>query len=199
MPWARSATSPPLKPRPSRPAPLIEGIGVVEQVGAIKPQLQRVFVRPGNVEIPVPDAQMVSGRRCECRASSARIRASRSVSAAASRCSPRRCCSSTCRSARCRSRSIRCAASQPLEPVRVTVRFTGDPRVLAQIGAGDRDFGDVRNELSATRHDRQRRSGGRRVARGQAHGPGAARRRYLALQQCAVAIGQRVHAAQPAI
>ena len=39
---------------------------------------------------------------------------------------------------------------QPLEPVRVTVRFSGDPRVLAQIKPGDRDFGDVRNELSAT-------------------------------------------------
>ena len=70
---------------------------------------------------------------------------------------------------------------QPLEPVRVTVRFSGDPRVLAQIAAGDRDFGDVRNELSATATIDSVDSVAGSIARGQAHGAGTARRRYLAL------------------
>jgi hypothetical protein len=38
----------------------------------------------------------------------------------------------------------------PLEAVRVTVRFAGDPGVLAHIAKGDTDAGVARNELAAT-------------------------------------------------
>ena len=37
----------------------------------------------------------------------------------------------------------------PLEPVRATIRFTGEPRVLAQMKKGDSDLGRTGNELSA--------------------------------------------------
>jgi hypothetical protein len=41
-------------------------------------------------------------------------------------------------------------STAPLEAVRVTVRFAGDPGVLAHIAKGDTDSGVARNELAAT-------------------------------------------------
>jgi hypothetical protein len=41
-------------------------------------------------------------------------------------------------------------SAQPLRPVPIVVRFTGDARVLSAMRPGDTDFGAVRNELAAT-------------------------------------------------
>ena len=42
-----------------KPGAIIPGIGVIEQVGALQPQLQRVFVRPNSVEVPIAGASML--------------------------------------------------------------------------------------------------------------------------------------------
>ena len=128
---------------------VIEGIGLVEQVGAIKPQLQRVFVRPGNVEIPVPDAQMLPAvlrMSCFIRSNQGQpecVGGGFSVQ-------PTTLLFFDMPFGTVPFQIDQVRSVHPLEPVRVTVRFTGDPRVLGQIAAGDRDFGDIRNELSAT-------------------------------------------------
>ena len=128
---------------------VVQGIGVVEHVGAIKPQLQRVFVRPGSVEIPVPDAQMISAvlrMSCFIRSNQGQpecVGGGFSVQ-------PTTLLFFDMPFGTVPFQIDQVRSLYPLEPVRVTVRFNGDPRMLAILGAGDRDFGDVRNELSAT-------------------------------------------------
>lgn len=127
----------------------IEGIGTIERVGAIRPQVQRVFVRPGSVELPVADAQMVSAVvRLSCFVRSAQgqpecVGGGFSVQ-------PTTLLFFDMPFGKVPFQIDQVRSVQPLRPVRVTVRFSGEPRVLAQIKAGDLDFGDVRNELSAT-------------------------------------------------
>jgi hypothetical protein len=127
----------------------IEGIGLVEQVGAIRPQLQRVFVRPGAVEIRVPDAQMITAvvrMSCFIRSNQGQpecVGGGFSVQ-------PTTLLFFDMPFGRVPFQVDQVRSLYPLEPVPVTVRFSGDPRVLAPIAAGDRDFGDIRNELSAT-------------------------------------------------
>ena len=61
----------------------IDGVGTVTAVGRPVPQVTRVFVRPGTVEIPVANAQMVpAAMRMGCYV---RTNVSRNVSAAGSR------------------------------------------------------------------------------------------------------------------
>ncbi|HYE88723.1 MAG TPA: DUF4330 family protein, partial [Vicinamibacterales bacterium] len=136
----------------------IPGTGVIEQVGKLQPQLQRVFVRPNNVEIPIPDSRMLPVVvRLSCFVRSAQGQpecvSDYSVQPAAllffdmfGRQIP------------FQIDHVRSIA--PVVPVRVAVRFSGEPRVLSQIRAGDMDFGDIRNELGATARIESVESGG---------------------------------------
>lgn len=127
----------------------IAGIGTIERVGAVRQQVQRVFVRPGSVELPVADAHMVSAVvRIACFVRSAQgepecVGGGFSVQ-------PTTLLFFDMPFGKVPFQIDQVRSVQPLQPVRVTVRFSGEPRVLAHIKTGDVDFGDVRNELSAT-------------------------------------------------
>lgn len=126
----------------------IDGVGTVVAVGRPVPQVTRVFVRPGTVEVPVPNAQMVPAvvrMGCYVRSNQGQpecVAGKLSVQPAALMF-----LQTAMGMLPFQIDQVRALA--PLEPVRVTVQVSGDPVVLAQIKPGDRDFGDVRNELSA--------------------------------------------------
>jgi len=127
----------------------IDGIGSVTEVGQATPQVTRVFVRPGHVEIPVANAQMVPVRMrigCyvrsnqgepECVTSSVSLQPSALLFLDTPL-------------GQLPFQVDQVLGLQALEPVRLTVRFAGPPSVVAQIAVGDRDLGEVRNELAAT-------------------------------------------------
>ncbi len=127
----------------------IDGIGSVTEVGRATPQVTRVFVRPGHVEIPVANARMVPVRMrigCYVRSNQGQpecvtSNVSMQPSALLFLDTPL---------GKLPFQVDQVLGLQPLESVRLTVRFTGPPSVVAQIAAGDRDLGEVRNELSAT-------------------------------------------------
>ena len=127
----------------------LPGIGVIERVGTPRPQVQRVFVRPGMVEVPVAGAQMVAASlRLSCFVRSAQGQpecVGGGVSVQPASLLFLDLPFGTVPFQIDQVRSI-----EPLQPVRIAVRFSGEPRVLAQIKPGDRDFGDVRNELSSS-------------------------------------------------
>jgi hypothetical protein len=131
------------------PGMVIAGIGTIERIGKVLPQVQRVFVRPGMVEVPVPGAQMVAASvRLSCFVRSTQgqpecVGAGVSVQ-------PASLLFFDLPFGKVPFQIDQVRSVQPLQPVRVAVRFSGEPSVLAQIKAGDADFGDVRNELSAT-------------------------------------------------
>lgn len=128
---------------------VIEGIGAIERVGQPRQQVQRVFVRPGSVEVPVAGAQMVSAVvRISCFVRSAQG-APECVGGGFS-VQPTTLLFFDMPFGKVPFQIDQVRSVQPLQQVRVTVRFSGEPRVLAQIKSGDLDFGDVRNELSAT-------------------------------------------------
>lgn len=127
----------------------IEGVGVIEAVGKPVPQVQRVFVRPGMVEIPVAGAQMVAASlRLSCFVRSAQGQPE-CVGGGAS-VQPTTLLFLDLPFGKVPFQIDQVRSIEPLQTARLTVRFSGEPRVLAQIRPGDRDFGDVRNELSAT-------------------------------------------------
>jgi hypothetical protein len=132
-----------------KPGMTIEGIGTIERVGTPRSQVQRVFVRPGMVEVPVASAQMVSATlRLACFVRSAQgqpecVGGGFSVQ-------PTTLLFLDMPFGKVPFQIDQIRSVQPLQPVRVTVRFAGEQSVLATMKAGDADFGDVRNELSAT-------------------------------------------------
>lgn len=143
----------------------IAGVGTVVAVGRPQPQVTRVFVRPGTVEVPVPNAQMVPAvvrmgcfvrsnqGQPECVAGSLSVQPTTLMFLETS-----------LGTVPFQIDQVRGLA--PLEQLQVTVQVSGDPAVLAQIKPGDRDFGDVRNELSATAAvDAVSGSGGSRLLR----------------------------------
>jgi hypothetical protein len=143
----------------------IDGVGTVVAVGRPVPQMTRVFVRPGTFEVPAPNAQMVPAvvrMGCYVRSNQGQpecVAASLSVQPAA------------LMFLETPAGTVPFQIDQvrglgPIEPVQVTVEFSGAPSVLAQIAPGDRDVGDVSNELSATGTvTAVSGSGGTRVAR----------------------------------
>jgi hypothetical protein len=132
-----------------RPAMIIDGIGTVEQVGRPQPQVHRVFVRPGTVEIPVAGRQMLPAvirLSCYIRANNGQ------PECVADRWSVQ---PTTLYFFKLPIGDVafqvdQVRSVQPLEPIAVTVRFSGEPATLAELKVGDVDLGDVRNELSAT-------------------------------------------------
>lgn len=127
----------------------IDGVGVIEQVGKPLPQVQRVFVRPGMVELPVANAQMIAATlRISCFVRSAQGQPE--CVGGGSSVQPTTLLFLDLPFGNVPFQIDQVRSIEPLQPARITVRFSGAPRVLAQIKPGDRDFGDVRNELSAT-------------------------------------------------
>ncbi len=132
-----------------KPGLVIDGVGVVEAVGTPVPQTTRVFVRPGTVEIPVPNAQMVPARlRMACFVRS-NVGQPECVGGGLS-VQPTTLLFLDTPNGRMAFQIDQVLGPRELEPVRITVRFSGEPGVVSQIRVGDRDLGDVRNELSAT-------------------------------------------------
>jgi hypothetical protein len=132
-----------------KPGMQIQGIGVVEQVGKLTPQLQHVFVRPANVEVPIASAQMLPAVvRMSCFVRSAQGQPE-CVSGGVSM-QPATLLELDMPFGKVPFQIDQVRSIAPLVPVRVTVRFSGEPRALAPMKAGDADFGDIRNELSAT-------------------------------------------------
>ena len=126
----------------------IPEIGEVIAVGKPVPQVTRVFARPGTVEIPIPNAQMMP----------AIIRAGCYVRAAQGQ---PECVAddlsmqpTTLLFLRTPIGTLPFQIDQvrsplPLSPLDIAVRFSGPAEVLAQLKAGDVDLGDTRNELAA--------------------------------------------------
>lgn len=127
---------------------VIPEVGEVLAVGRPVPQVTRVFVRPGTVEIPVPNAQMVPATLqlgCHVRSNQGQPECfggefSLQLTTLLFLPTP---------AGTVPFQIDQLRGLQPLEPVRVTVRFSGNPDILAAIRQGDVDLGDVRNELSA--------------------------------------------------
>jgi hypothetical protein len=128
---------------------VIDGIGVVTAVGRAVPQVTRVFVRPGFVEIPIANAQMLPATLrlgCFVRSSYGQpecVAAGFSVQ-------PSSLYFFDTPAGKVPFQVDQVLGLQPLESVYITVRVAGHRTVLDQIAVGDRDLGDVRNELSAT-------------------------------------------------
>ena len=128
---------------------VIADVGIVEAVGRPQPQVTRVFVRPGAVEIPIKNAQMVPATvriGCFVRTNFGQpecVGAGLSIQ-------PTTLMFLETPVGNVPFQIDQVLGLQPLEPVRITVRVSGPPSVLSEIRAGDKDLGDVRNELSAT-------------------------------------------------
>ncbi|HYB96940.1 MAG TPA: DUF4330 family protein [Vicinamibacterales bacterium] len=128
----------------------IAGIGVVEHVGKPVPQLQRVFVRPGNhVEVPIDNAQMLPAVvRLSCFIRSAQGQPECVTGFSVQPATLLFFDMPFARQVPFQIDQVR--SVHPLVPVPATVRFAGDPQVLAHVKAGDQDYGEFRNELGLT-------------------------------------------------
>lgn len=126
---------------------VIEGVGQVVTVGKAVPHVARIFSSPRYVEVPVPNAQMVpvivrmgcwvrsEQGQPECVANSVGLHASGLLFL------PTPMGTLPFQVAQVR-------GTQPLVPLDITVRFSGPPEALAELKMGDRDMGEVFNELS---------------------------------------------------
>lgn len=126
---------------------VIEGVGQVVTVGKAVPHVARIFSSPRYVEVPVPNAQMVpvivrmgcwvrsEQGQPECVANSVGLNASGLLFL------PTPMGTLPFQVAQVR-------GTQPLVPLDITVRFSGPPEALAELKMGDRDMGEVFNELS---------------------------------------------------
>jgi hypothetical protein len=125
----------------------IDGVGTVTAVGRPVPQVTRVFVRPGTVEIPVANAQMVPAAMrmgCFVRTNQGQpecVGGGFSVQ-------PTTLLFLNTPLGLLPYQIDQVRGLQPFEPVHLTVRFAASPEVLARIRKGDVDLGDARNELS---------------------------------------------------
>ena len=127
----------------------IEGVGRVLRVGRAVPQVARVFVRPGMVDVPVPNAQMVPAElQLACWVRSSQGQPECVGGGASLQPTTLLFLNTSIGTVPFQIDQVRSAL--PLERVRVRVRFAGPATVLAQRRKGDADLGDVRNELSAT-------------------------------------------------
>jgi hypothetical protein len=126
----------------------IPGLGVVERVGRPVPQVTRVFVRPSTVEVAIPNVQMLPVvLRLGCYVRSSQGQPECIGGAVSLQPSTLMFLPTAIGTLPFQIDQVR--GLQPLEPARVTVRFSGNPAVLSQIKKGDVDVGDVRNELAA--------------------------------------------------
>lgn len=127
---------------------VVPGVGDVIAAGRPVPQVTRVFSRPGTVEIPVQNAQMVpAALRLGCYVRSAQGQPE-CVGAGVSL-QPTTLLFLETPLGTLPFQIDQVRGLQPIEPVRVTVRFSGHSNVLAQVRRGDVDLGDASNELSA--------------------------------------------------
>lgn len=128
---------------------VIDGIGAITAVGKAVPQVTRVFVRPGTVEMPIANAQMVPATlRMSCF-----IRTNQGQPECVSggfSVQPTTLFFFDTPIGKVPFQVDQVLGLQPLESVQATVRVSGHRALLDQIAVGDRDLGDVRNELSAT-------------------------------------------------
>lgn len=130
-----------------KPGSVIPGIGEIEQVGKLRPQLQRAFVRPNNVEIPIPDARMlpvVLRLSCYVRSAQGQPECINGFSI-----QPTSLLFFDMFGRQIPFQIDQVRGVTPLVPLQVTVRFSGDPRVIGQMKVGDTDYGEIRNELGA--------------------------------------------------
>ncbi len=128
---------------------VIKDLGVIERAGEAVAQRQRVFVRPNMVEIPEAEARMVPAvLRLSCYVRSNQGQPECVGGEVSLQPASLLFFELPFGKAAFQIDEVRSVA--PLQPVRVTVRFGGDPRVLALMKPGDSSYGDVRNELSAS-------------------------------------------------
>jgi hypothetical protein len=126
----------------------IPEIGEVLAVGKPVPQVARVFARPGTVEIPLPNAQMLPAIvriGCFVRAAQGQpecVGGGFSMQPTTLLFLPTPIGTVPFQIDQVRS-------PLPLMPLDIAVRFSGPAEALAQLKAGDVDLGDVRNELAA--------------------------------------------------
>lgn len=126
---------------------VIPGIGVIEQVGTLQPQLQRVFVRPGAVEVPIDGATMLPASiKISCFIRSAQ---GQPECVAGFSLQPTALLFFDLFGRQVPFQVDQVRSVAPVTMVKATVRFAGEARVLAQMQVDDRDFGEFRNELAA--------------------------------------------------
>lgn len=127
---------------------IIPGIGEVVAVGRAVPQVTRVFVRPGTVEIPIPNARMkpaVIRMGCYVRDGQGQpecVGGGFSLQPTTLMFLPTPLGTRPFQIDQVR-------GVQPVMPVDITVRFSGAPEAVAQLRAGDIDLGEANNELAA--------------------------------------------------
>lgn len=127
---------------------VVPGVGQVAEVGRPVPLVTRVFARPGFVEIPVKDAQMVPvAMRMACYVRSNRGQPE-CVTADVSL-QPKSLLFLDTPLGRLPFQIDEVRAVRPPEEVAATVRLSGSPDVLGQVRPGDVDLGDVDNALSS--------------------------------------------------
>jgi len=126
---------------------VIDGVGEVLTVGKAVPHVARIFSSPRYVEVPVPNALMVpvimrmgcwvrsEQGQPECVANSVALHASGLLFLP-----------TPMGTLPFQVSQVR--GTQPLVPLDITVRFSGPAEALAQLKVGDRDMGEVVNELS---------------------------------------------------
>ena len=126
----------------------IPEIGEVLAVGKPVPQVARVFARPGTVEIPLPNAQMMPAIvriGCYVRAAQGQpecVGAGQSMQ-------PTTLIFVATPIGTLPFQIDQVRGPLPTMPLDIAVRFSGAAEVLAQLKVGDVDLGDVRNELAA--------------------------------------------------
>lgn len=126
---------------------VIDGVGEVVAVGRAVPHMARIFSSPRYVEVPVPNALMVpvimqmgcwvrsAQGQPECVANSVGLH-------------PLGLLFLPTPMGTLPFQVSQVRGTQPLVPLDITVRFSGPAEALAQLKVGDRDMGEVANELS---------------------------------------------------
>jgi hypothetical protein len=130
-----------------KPGMVFPSVGEVVAVGKPVPQVTRVFLRPDNVEVAVPNALMMpatvsmgcwvreSQGEPECIANSVALHRSALLFLP-----------TPFGTLPFQVDQVR--GTQPLEPLEITVRFGGTPEALALLKTGAADMGETSNELS---------------------------------------------------
>ena len=129
---------------------VIDGVGQVVAVGKAVPHVARIFSSPQYVEVPVPNALMVpvimrmgcwvraEQGQPECVANSVGLHPLGPLGLLF--------LPTPMGTLPFQVGQVR--GTQPLVPLDITARFSGPPEALAQLKVGDRDLGEVPNELS---------------------------------------------------
>ena len=126
---------------------VIPSVGEVIAVGKPVPQVAKVFSSPNHVEVPVPNTVMVPVvMRMGCWVRSAQGQPECVANNVGLH--PLGLLFLPTPAGTLPFQVDQVRGTQPLVPLEITVRFTGTPEALALLKVGDRDMGEVSNELS---------------------------------------------------